>query len=221
MKLTHLGHSTVLVEAAGQRVLVDPGNFSSAWHGLDSLDAICVTHQHPDHLDLTNLPELLLANPHAELILERGAGKLLNGSSPNRIVELNPGQTAALGEMRIVAHGGVHAVIHRDLEPLGNIGLLFTAPGEPTFFHPGDALDSVPSEVDVLAIPIYGPWAAMKETIDFVRAVGAPQGFPIHEGLLNERGWGLIFGRLNAMTDTKTQDLRHGQPWDPESETTS
>ena len=35
-----------------------------------------------------------------------------------------------------------------------------------------------------------GPWAAMKETIDFVREVGALEGFPIHDELLNDRGRG-------------------------------
>jgi hypothetical protein len=67
-----------------------------------------------------------------------------------------------------------------------------------------------PGGVDVLAVPAYGPWAALKETIDFVRAVGAMEGFPIHEGLLNERGFGLIFGRVNDMTETKAFDLRNG-----------
>ena len=31
MQLTHLGHSAVLVETAGLRILIDPGNFSDAW----------------------------------------------------------------------------------------------------------------------------------------------------------------------------------------------
>jgi hypothetical protein len=50
----------------------------------------------------------------------------------------------------------------------------------------------------------------MKETIDFVRAVGALEGFPIHDRLLNDRGVGLISGRVNDMTSTKLFDLRSG-----------
>ena len=42
MQITHLGHAAVLLEAAGLRVLFDPGNFSDEWHGLTDLDAIPV-----------------------------------------------------------------------------------------------------------------------------------------------------------------------------------
>jgi len=69
--------------------------------------------------------------------------------------------------------------------------------------------------VDVLAIPAYGPWAAMKETIDFVREVGAPQGFLIHEGLLGPRGWSLAFNRIGEMGPAELVDLRDGVPWAP------
>jgi hypothetical protein len=101
-------------------------------------------------------------------------------------------------------------VIHRDLPQIGNVGYVLTSEGQPTMFHPGDALDTIPSGVDILAVPAYGPWAAIKETVDFVRAVGALEGFPIHDALLNERGFGLVFQRVNEMTGTRLVDLRSG-----------
>ena len=42
------------------------------------------------------------------------------------------------------------------------------------------------------------------------RAVGALEGFPIHDELLNDRGRGLITGRVDAMTGTRVVDLRGG-----------
>lgn len=210
MRITHLGHSAVLVEVDGTRLLIDPGNFSDAWHDVTDLDAILVTHQHPDHLDPEHAPALLTANPDAQVYVEpqvldehdlAGRGQ---GLAADTRVEINGVSVAAVG--------GTHAVIHRDIPLIGNVGLVLSAEGHPTLFHPGDSLATIPQGIDVVAVPAYGPWAAMKETIDFVRAVDAPQGFLIHEGLLNEQGWSLTFNRTGEMSGTELTDLRDKGP---------
>lgn len=214
MQITHLGHAAVLVEVADRRILIDPGNFSSAWHDVVDLDAILVTHLHPDHVDPEHVGTLITNNPAATVYVEPGVLKA---------VDLPRGEGIAadtsidLGAVRVDAVGGLHAIIHRDIPQIGNVGLVISAEGEPTLFHPGDSLATVPSGVDVLAVPAYGPWAAMKETIDFARAVGASHGFPIHDGLLHERGVQLIYGRLDAMTGMEMHDLREGAGWTPDA----
>ncbi len=212
MQLTHLGHSTVLVETAGMRVLIDPGNISDAWHDLTDLDAILVTHLHPDHVDPEHAPALVAANPQARVLVEPG---VIDAVPLERAEPLTADTSVELGGLRVSAVGGLHAVIHRDIPRIGNVGLVVTGEGEPTFFHPGDSLATAPAGVDVLAVPSYGPWAAMKETVDFAREVGATQGFPIHDGLLNERGWGLVFSRVTDMTPCKLTDLRGKGAWTP------
>jgi L-ascorbate metabolism protein UlaG (beta-lactamase superfamily) len=212
MQLTHLGHSAVLVETAGARVLIDPGNFSDAWHGLTDLDAICATHLHPDHIDPEHVPALIAANPGARVLVEPGVAATYGLADAEPITA---DTSVSLGGLTIAAVGGLHAVIHRDIPQIGNVGLVVSAEAEPIFFHPGDSLAAIPAGVDVVGVPAYGPWAAMKETIDFVRAVGAPQGFCIHEGLLNERGWSLAFQRVNELTATSLIDLRGSGSWSP------
>lgn len=209
MEITHLGHAAVLVEVAGTRILIDPGSFSDQWHGLTGLDAVVITHQHLDHVDPERVPMLLKANPDARVYCEPSVPEAVDLPDAT---SLPSGERATVGGVELSAVGGEHAIIHRDIPMIGNVGVLVRAEGEPTLFHPGDSLVTCPEGVDLLALPVMGPWAALKEHIDFVRTVGAPRAFPIHDGLLNERGWELYTSRAADMSDTEVLDWRDGQP---------
>ena len=213
MQITHLGHSCVLIETAGQRVLVDPGDFSTAWRGLTDLDAVLVTHHHPDHADPIWLPRLLNANPNAMVAVESSVVDIVD--LPDRTRRLGPGETIDIGSLTVETIGGQHAVIHRDYPRIGNVGFVFRAESEPSVLHPGDSLDAVAEGIDIALIPAFGPWAATKETVEFARAVGAPQGFLIHEGLLNDRGHALIVKHVTALSSTTLVDVRDTRPWQP------
>ncbi len=211
MQITQLGHSAVLVEVADRRVLIDPGAFSDAWHGLTDLDAILVTHLHPDHADPKHLPELVAVNPDAKVWVEPGVLNAIDLGGRGK--GLAADTSVSLGSLTIAAVGGTHAIIHRDIPLIGNVGLVLSAEGEPTFFHPGDSLATVPAGIDVVAVPAMGPWAAMKETVDFVRDVDAPTGFLIHDGLINDRGWNLLAIQIGNLGPTTLTDHRDQQPF--------
>ena len=66
MRLTKFGHSCLLVEEGGDRVLLDPGSFSDGFEGLEGLTAVRVTHQHADHLDRERVRLVLDRNPGCE-----------------------------------------------------------------------------------------------------------------------------------------------------------
>ena len=211
MRITHLGHACLLVEVAGRRVLVDPGAFSRDWHVLPDLDAVLITHQHPDHVDAERLPTVLAGSPGARVLVEAALADdvtLLGlDEGDERVARFSPGDRVDLGGVVVEGVGGRHAVIHDDVDRIGNVGLLLRADGEPTLFHPGDAYEYAPDGVDVLAVPLVAPWAAFKETVEFVRAV-APRGvIPIHDALLSPVGRGLYVKQLTALGGAPVQDL--------------
>lgn len=200
MELTHLGHSCLLVEVADQRVLIDPGTFSD----LDQHDltAVLITHQHPDHADPEQLPGLLRANPEAQVWAEPQAAAALAeplGDLAGRVGELAGGEPLRLGPLQVSAVGDRHAVIHDYVPRIDNRGLVLRAEGRPSLFHPGDALDADPGDVDLLCVPVNAPWAAVRDTVEFVRRVAPRQGVvPIHDGLLNETGRAMYLGHVAA-----------------------
>ena len=153
MQITHLGHAAVLVQVADRRILIDPGNFSTAWHELRDLDAILVTHQHPDHVDPEHVGALVASNPQARVYVEPQVLGVVDLPGAKGIAA---DASIELGGVSVDAVGGLHAIIHRDIPQIGNVGLVPTADGELTLFNPRDSLATVSPGVDALAVPAYG-----------------------------------------------------------------
>lgn len=206
MLLTHLGHSCLLVDVDGTRILIDPGSFSDV-EGVRDLSAILVTHTHPDHLNPPAIPALLRDNPKAELWLESEAGDRLKGSEPqlgNSIQRMQSGQALTFGAVTVTPVGQQHALIHAQVPQPDNLGLIVTsvsttAETNPTLFHPGDALDAehpLLDDLDVLCVPINAPWASVADTLAFVQRLAPKRVVAIHDGLLNDAGRQMYIGHI-------------------------
>jgi L-ascorbate metabolism protein UlaG (beta-lactamase superfamily) len=180
MQLTHFGHSCVLVETGAARLLFDPGTLSGGFEELTDLDAVFITHQHPDHVDVRKLPELLEANPSAELYTDPGtAHEMAEAHQSRRVVGAGDAFEVAGAAVNVV--GGEHAVIHPDIPVVPNTGYLVD---HGAFYHPGDSFHLPEQRVDVLGLPTAAPWLKISEAIEFFRAVSPRVAVPIHQGLL-------------------------------------
>ena len=91
------------MEVADRRILIDPGNFSSEWHDLRDLDAVLVTHQHPDHIDPEHIGELLVNNPQAAVYVEP---QVLGAVELDRAEPLAADGSIDLGAVTVDAVGG-------------------------------------------------------------------------------------------------------------------
>jgi L-ascorbate metabolism protein UlaG (beta-lactamase superfamily) len=195
MQVTHFGHSCVLLDTGAARLLIDPGTFSTGFEGLTGLDAVLVTHQHPDHLDPDRLPALLRANPDARLIVDSGTAGQLGGVDHETV---EPGTRVTVAGARVEVLGGRHAVIHPDIPRIANNAYLVDG----THLHPGDALDTVPDGVDVLFLPAAAPWSKISETIDYLRAVAPRAAVPIHQGILADPA--VFYGHFDRLGPERT-----------------
>jgi len=196
MKISRLGHACLLVEESGIRILVDPGNLSADdAFSLKGLDAIVVTHQHPDHIDAARLPGLLAGNPDALLLADPETASQLTQSTWTSNAD---GLVTTLGPVTVTGVGARHAEVLPELPRIANVGVLVAAGGGPTLFHPGDAYEYVPADVDVLALPLSAPWGKVSETVAFTRQIGAQVVLPIHDRTIAEPAYGLYWGQVEA-----------------------
>lgn len=125
LRVTWLGHSTLLIELDGARVLVDPvwGERASpsAWFGaprfyapplaladLPNVDAIAISHDHYDHLDVVTVRALADRIPRWVVPLGVGAHLEAWGVPADRITELDWWDEATVAGLRLVSTPARH-----------------------------------------------------------------------------------------------------------------
>lgn len=209
MRVVHLGHSCVLLDTGSARLLIDPGTFSTGFEQLTDLDAVLVTHQHPDHLDADRLPALLDANPGVSLLVDEGSAEQLAGQGVAHQV-VRPGEMLEPAGAVVQVLGGEHAVIHPDIPVIPNNGYLVDG----TVLHPGDSFTPPPGPVDMLLLPTGAPWLKASEAIDYLRLVAPPLAVPIHQAVLAiPEMYYNHFVNL-APSGTEVRVAEHGEPFE-------
>jgi L-ascorbate metabolism protein UlaG (beta-lactamase superfamily) len=115
-RLAWFGHSTVLVELDGARVLTDPVLRRRVGHlrraeavqpeALAPIDLILVSHVHWDHLDLPSLEGL---GRDTRVVVPRGAGAMLQRRGFTHVVEVGEGDRADVNGLAVRATHAAHS----------------------------------------------------------------------------------------------------------------
>jgi L-ascorbate metabolism protein UlaG (beta-lactamase superfamily) len=83
-----------------------------------------------------------------------------------------------LGDVSVSGIGEKHAEIHRSIPLSSNLGYLIDS----TLWYPGDAFTNPHRPIDVLALPVSGPWMKIGEAIDYALLIKPRIAFPVHDG---------------------------------------
>jgi L-ascorbate metabolism protein UlaG (beta-lactamase superfamily) len=199
-RVLYVGHSTVLVEMDGVRLLTDPLLRGRVLHlrrigpvdrqAIEEPDAVLVSHVHLDHLDLPSLRRLGHATP---IVVPRGAGRLLRRKGFTEVSELAVGAEMRIGALTVSGVPAVHDDRRRPFrlraEPMGHVIV-----GTRSVYFAGDT-DVFPemaelAPVDVALLPIWGWGPSLgsgghmdpQEAAEAARLLRASVAIPIHWG---------------------------------------
>ena len=221
LRVTWFGHATTLIEIDGHRVLVDPvwseraspsqmvgpKRFHPppmALHIMPKLDAVVITHDHYDHLDMYAIQTLVgsVTQERVPFVTPLGVGAHLErwGVPASRIVELDWWESTRIGALTIAAGWARHfsgRMAGRNHTLWASWSILGP---KHRAFHSGDTgeFDGFaengrrygPFDVTMIKIGAYGEtWPSIHLTPEqAVRAHGLLQGkllVPIHWGTFN------------------------------------
>jgi L-ascorbate metabolism protein UlaG (beta-lactamase superfamily) len=164
LSLTWVGHSTVLLDVDGTRLLTDPLLRRRVAHlrrvrtvdssGLGRIDAVLISHGHYDHLDVPSLRKLDSSIPVAA---PRGLGAVLRRAGRKDVREIEAWDELEFGGVTVRATPAEHAAgggVRRG-EPLG-----FVVQGSRSAYFAGDTdlfegIDRL-GPVDVALLPVWG-----------------------------------------------------------------
>lgn len=173
-RLTFVGHSTVLLEIGGARILTDPilrdrvlhiRRHAGAVSGdvLDDIDAALISHLHPDHLDP---PSLRRIGKETRVIVPSGSAGVLRRYGFKNVTEIAAGGSVEVAGSRIeaapVAHDGRRYPIGPHVQALG-----YTVRGAASVFFAGDTAPFDASglrSIDIALLPIAGWGPNLRDT---------------------------------------------------------
>lgn len=183
MRITKLGHCAVVLEIDGVKLLTDPGNYTTeAQEVLTGLHGVVITHEHADHLHVESLKKIIANNPTAVIVSNSAVAKIIGEAiADTAVLVVGDGQSTDINGVTVSGHGSEHALVYPPSAGLcENTGYCIAE----KFYFPGDNFYNPGLKIDVLALPVAGPWMQMSDAIDFAKQIQARVAFGVHDGMI-------------------------------------
>ncbi|MPY92496.1 MAG: MBL fold metallo-hydrolase [Acidimicrobiia bacterium] len=223
-RLTYVGHATVLIEAAGVRVLTDPvltdriGFLRRVVPRPDpadhrGVDVVLLSHLHHDHLHLPSLRRVGELGHQARVLAPRGSAPFLARRGVTDVVEVVPGDVVVHGPVTFRVTPAAHDDRRWPLRgPRADpVGFLVEAQGTSTYFAGDTDLFPEMDELcpDVALLPVWG-WGTgvgvghldPQRAAEALVRLGSAYAVPIH--------WGTFFPhQLQRLVPRLVRHLEH------------
>ncbi|TMK57841.1 MAG: MBL fold metallo-hydrolase [Actinobacteria bacterium] len=167
-RLTYVGHSTVLIDLDGSRLLTDPvlgGNLGPlvrhgappAREATENLDAVLISHLHHDHAHVGSLRKL---DRETRMVVPPGSQPFFAHHGFLDATELAPGASVPVGKLTVTAveahHDGGRRRHARRSQAIG-----FLVRGTRSVYFAGDTdifpgMKELAEELDFALLPIWG-----------------------------------------------------------------
>lgn len=179
MNIKKLKHCCMLIDVGRTRIITDPGIYSLEEHDkVKHADIVLITHEHPDHFHIESLKALIKRAPDISVISNDAVGEMLAKEGVKHSVMKHRDKIELKG-VALEAYGEKHALMHKTIPQVSNVGFFIAD----KLFYPGDALTDPNRPVDVLALPVAGPWVKISEAIDYALALKPRLAFPVHDAI--------------------------------------
>jgi L-ascorbate metabolism protein UlaG (beta-lactamase superfamily) len=184
LKITFIGHGTLMFHFDGKVIHVDPFSRVADYSTLPKADLILITHEHGDHLD----PEVIkiLTKDGTKLVLTKTCAEKVKGG-----VVMANGDSQAVAGIQIEAVPAYNVVHKRDdgsaFHPKGvGNGYVLTF-GDKRVFIGGDTENTSEmkalADIDVAFLPMNLPYTMTPEMVaDAAKAFGPKILYPYHFG---------------------------------------
>jgi L-ascorbate metabolism protein UlaG (beta-lactamase superfamily) len=171
-RITFIGHSTVLLEDGGLRLLTDPllrdragplvRERSQRGRALELAtrggrpDAVLISHMHRDHFDA---PSLRALGPELRMIVPPGGTALARRAGAGEAQELDVGASTRVGELDVRAVPAIHGGARNLVGPsVATQGYMVSGASRTYFAGDTDLFDGMSElgPIDVALIPVWG-----------------------------------------------------------------